>query len=211
MFQPRSNWGIVLVSAFLVAALPMACGSQVDGGNGGAGGGGGSGGDGGGGGAPNFGACAGPGQCTLVKNSCCGTCNVPTLADVEPVHVDQVDEYNTFVCPEPAACPACAGAPNPGLFAYCEAGSCAEADVAAHAFSACTTAADCTLRFGMNCCEPCAGGVPDLVAVASSSLQAMSDLACAPQMGCPECAPIHPSEWKADCVAGHCAVVPAMP
>ncbi|MDI1445788.1 hypothetical protein [Polyangium sp. 6x1] len=209
MLRARSNKGILLVSALLVATLPAACGSEVNEGSGGAGGSGGSGGT--GGAAPNFGACTGPGQCTLAKNSCCGPCSEPTLADVEPVHVDQVDEYSTFVCPEPTACPACGGAPNPDLFAYCEAGSCVEDDVSKHAFSECNAAADCTLRFGMDCCEACMGGVANLVAVASSSLQAMSALVCPPAFGCPPCAPVYPSEWKADCVAGHCAVVPAMP
>jgi hypothetical protein len=213
MLRDRSNWGILLVLAFFVTTLPAACGSEVDGGgNGGAGGAGGSGGSGGAGGGimPAFNACAGPGQCTLVPNSCCGPCGDATLAGLEPVSVDLADEYTTNICPQPSACP-CAYTPNADLFAYCDAGTCTGADVTTHAFSECTAAADCRLRMGMGCCEGCAGDAAELVAVASSAALAMSEQLCAPGMGCPACAPIYPSEWKADCVAGHCAVVPAMP
>ncbi len=213
MLGLRSKWGFCLVSAFLVAALSQttACGGDVSGGNGGSGGNAGSGGNGGAGGAPSFAACTGPGQCTLVKNSCCGACGEPTLADVEAVHADLTDEYATYICPEPSACPACAVSPNPDLFAYCEAGSCVGADVGAHALSECTTAADCSLRLGMGCCEPCSGEEAGLVAVKSSAIPTVYELLCDPQVSCPACAPVYPPEWKADCVSGHCAVVPAMP
>ncbi|MRG91128.1 hypothetical protein [Polyangium spumosum] len=209
MLRPRSNWGIFLVSAFLVATLPAACGSEVEGGgNGGAGGGSGGGGA---GGAPQFGACTGPGQCTLAPNTCCA-CGEPTLADVEPVHADLADDYVSSMCPaELPPCPPCAPLPNPDLFAYCEAGGCAAADVTQHGFSECTTAADCRLRLGMGCCEPCAGDGAGLVAIAASATSAVYELLCPPDTGCPACAPVYPTEWKADCVAGHCAVVPAMP
>ena len=222
MLRARSNWGILVVSTFLVATLAAACGSEVEGGgNGGTGGTDGTGGTGGTGGAGGGGgqgadgqiaACDGPGQCTLVQNSCCGPCGEPTLGDYDAVNAESADAYfNVFVCPEPMPCPACAITPNPDLFAYCEAGKCAGADVTAHAFSECTTAADCTLRMGLGCCEGCAGDAAALVAVASSELAALHDAICPPDFGCPACAPMYPPEWKADCVAGHCAVVPTMP
>jgi hypothetical protein len=197
----------------LAASIGSSCGGTVDGGgNGGSGNGGGSGGAGGTGGtggtAPAFEACSGPGQCTLVNRECCAQCVEPDLSQRVAIHEDYVDEWSSQNCPMPTACPDCIpAAENPDLFAYCDSGKCVAANVTQHALSDCATSADCALRYGMSCCEGCAGGAEGLVAVSASAVGQIYELACDPLESCPACAPMYPPEYKAECVAGHCAVV----
>jgi hypothetical protein len=189
-------------------SLPFGCGSTVAGGGGSAGSGGGSVGSGGSGGSAQvFDDCSGPGQCVLAGNTCCGVCGAPAVTDMAAVNNTLFDEYRTYICPMPTGCPECATQLNPNLFAYCEASKCIAADVTMHAFSECTTAADCSLRHGMECCESCAGDAYDLVALNANGKTEIYQTVCDPLASCPDCAPNYPPEYKADCMAGRCVVV----
>lgn len=178
--------------------LAFGCGGKVI-----AGGSGGNGGN--GGGADTFTACDGPGQCVLVGNSCCGTCGEEDLAGKKAVNGAQADAYFQSVCPDPTPCPACAAQPNPNLFAYCDNGTCRAADVRTHAVSACTSDADCTLRGGTECCQPCMPTDSELTAVNKTS--DLSSLVCAPDEACGLCLTQYPPDAAAICNAGHCEVI----
>ena len=189
----------VLPPLFLLALTFPACGGKVVVETGAAGGG-------GGGPAPSeYNACSGPGQCVLVSNSCCGTCGTVTLADQAAINITQGAAFLETVCPEPTPCPACASMANPNLFAICEQGTCRGADVRTEPESACTTNADCQLRYGTGCCDSCDGAPWQLVAVSTSSNLSASQ--CAPGTGCDGCLPQYPKDAEAICSNGHCQVV----
>ncbi|MCC6523558.1 MAG: hypothetical protein IT373_12950 [Polyangiaceae bacterium] len=198
--------------------LVAACGGEVFvSGTGGAGGAGGQGaagatggtgpGGSGGGGGIDFTACSGPGQCALRSVSCCGQCGAATPGDMIGVHHDFLDDYAAAYCAN-VACPGCFMPQDPNLFSYCEAGHCVAADVRALELAACNSAADCTLRWGLECCEGC-GLAPaeGLVAVNANAVGMLSALVCAPDWGCPDCLVQYPPGAMATCSAGRCEVV----
>lgn len=152
-----------------------------------------------------FDACDGPGQCVLVPSSCCGSCGTQSLESMTAVHADHTAAYFESLCPDDVACPACAALPNPNLFAYCESGHCVAADAKTHAVSACTADADCRLRLGADCCEPCDGSADQIIAVSLDN--DLKGLVCTPNEGCPKCAVQYPPNAAAWCTGGHCAVV----
>ena len=146
----------------------------------------------------------------LAANTCCGVCGVPTLADVDPIQVDQAEAHRAAVCPDPSvACPACEAQENPNLYAYCELGSgtCMEADLATSAYAECSGPDDCRLRLSLECCECGASG--DWVAVTAVREQDLEALLCPPEPNCAKCQPVPPVDLAAGCVDGFCAVVPA--
>lgn len=159
----------------------------------------------------DFYACTGPGQCVLAVPACCSGCGIQEASAFEAVNGAQADAYFKHVCPEPTPCPACESQPNPNVFAYCDAGKCAVADVRAHPVSECGTDADCHLRNGAGCCETC--GVDQNVVIAVSYLvQDLQSLTCTPDAGCPKCLPQYPEGWTAVCTEmAHCAINPAPP
>ncbi|MBI4951099.1 MAG: hypothetical protein HY908_03635 [Myxococcales bacterium] len=209
--QPRPFFpvlGLVVVAA---------CGGEVfvsgTGGAGGAGGHGATGATGGTGpggsgvGGIDYTACSGAGQCALRSESCCGQCGAATPGDMIGVHQDFLDDYAAAYCAN-VDCPGCFMPQDPNLFSYCEAGHCVAADVRALELAACNSAADCTLRWGLECCEGC-GLAPaeGLVAVNASAVGTLSTLVCAPGWGCLECLVQYPPGAMATCSAGRCEVV----
>ena len=191
---------------FLLAALgaTTGCGGDVSGGSGGTGG--------SGAGTTTstttatttYDSCDGPGQCVITHGGCCAGCGMPEAETVVAVNAAQIEGYRESVCPEGGACPACATQLNPNLFAYCDAGHCRAADVRTHAVSACATSADCTLRFGTDCCEPCGGSNEMLTAVSGAG--GLSSLVCGAFMPCPPCVPQYPTDATVICDLGHCQV-----
>jgi hypothetical protein len=208
-------------SAWLVAAL-IGCGgtTTVDDGAGGASAGPGAGpGSGnatngsagpatsGAGGNASFGKCTGPGQCILAEPGCCGSCGRIGLDDVEPIHQDQQKAFYAATCDDPTGpCPGCASLPNPDLFAFCDAGQCAEADITKHAANVCKTSQDCRLRIGLACCEACVGSREQVVAIPVAFEKELLALVCGGDVGCPACAPQYPPYAVAACEGGRCVV-----
>lgn len=154
--------------------------------------------------------CSGPGQCTLAFLSCCAPCTEYGLDDVAPLHEDNVAaHYTALGCDDLPACPPCAGPPNPDLFAYCEGGQCVEADMGVHPLNECVNDSDCKLRYGLACCECGAEGL-GLTAIPVNAEDDLAGLVCAPDEGCPECAPTYPANAAPFCDAGRCTVVFAL-
>jgi hypothetical protein len=120
----------------LTSATWLACGddsSSAAGSGGAAGaplGGGGSGAAGSGGASVNFAACDQPTDCGLVQPGCCPICELPTLADVEPIDIALAEAFYESTCNGVDLC-ACDGLVNPNLYAVCNAGTCEKADVRA--------------------------------------------------------------------------------
>ena len=195
-----STLGFVLVAA---------CGGEVFvGGTGGSGAGasGGTGPGGSGAGGHDFTACDGPAQCVLRPESCCGQCGAATPGDMIGLHQDWVDDYLGAHCAT-LDCPACFMPQEPDLFAYCHAGHCVAADVRVHELSACNTASDCVVRWGLDCCEGCGLAPPEeLVALSWNGLGALGGLVCPADWGCPDCLVQYPPDVTATCTAGHCEV-----
>jgi hypothetical protein len=92
----------------------------------------------------------------------------------------------------------CAVRANPHLATACRGGQCAAIDVRIDEASSCMQDADCTLRYGTTCCEPCSGTVDQLTAIAKSQLAKV--VRCMPNEGaCPACVPMYPRTASARC------------
>jgi len=150
-------------------------------------------------------ACADSLQCQLVSETCCGVCGMPTLDDMVALHEDDVDAHFAEVCAEPIACPDCPTAPNPHLFAYCDAGVCKGAAVTDDPAGGCEAHSECKLRMGLDCCE--CGSQGPVTAIPIAYEATLQDLVCGDDYGCPECAPVYPTGAEAQCEQGHCVVV----
>ena len=163
------------------------------------------------GGASNFKPCQSSADCSLVPQTCCGVCGVPELEDVLSVNVQFQNDHKLKVCGDPPPpCPYCATEPNPNLYAFCEigimGGTCVAEDIRKSDLSACQTDSDCSLRFGLNCCEPCGGSSSDLVAINRSQLGALEARKCDAAEACDECVPNYPNGVTTTCTAGQCQV-----
>jgi hypothetical protein len=196
----------------LTSATWLACGddsSSAAGSGGAAGaplGGGGSGAAGSGGASVNFAACDQPTDCGLVQPGCCPICELPTLADVEPIDIALAEAFYESTCNGVDLC-ACDGLVNPNLYAVCNAGTCEKADVRESDLSSCASAKECVLRAGLDCCA--CNAEPDAwVAIAAASEAALSALVCG-TTECDACEPVPPAGLGVDCVSGHCEVVAA--
>jgi hypothetical protein len=173
-----------------------------------------SGGSGATGGGADFGACSLPGQCLLVEPGCCGGCGEISLPQVEPINAEHAQDYYDATCGEEnPACPDCAGFRDPGMFAWCDAGHCAEADIDTHPLGQCSSASDCVLRAGVDCCETCGlVSIEQLVAINATAQPGLGELVCPADGGaCPPCVPEYPANVVAHCDAGRCVVAELQP
>ncbi len=160
--------------------------------------------------------CAEPSECTLVSNTCCGTCGRPSLADVDAVRVDAVEAYGRAVCPDPdPICPGCATMPNPNLLATCDrtTARCEVMDIEQDEVSACERDTDCVVRVP-DCC-PCGAdvSVPRLVALRVDRVRDYLARVCDSAIACPECEPVYPADVEAICdrASGHCRIQQGVP
>ncbi len=149
---------------------------------------------------PQAKSCGDPSDCVLSTPNCC-LCGMPELTDYEAINSSFTQE-----CGCSGSLCQCAMAMNPNLAATCNAGTCEGFDVRQSSYSACTADTDCSLRFGLECCEACQGGEFNLVAVNNQG--GLSQAVCGSDpVACPDCAPQYPANKKAACVANHCQVV----
>lgn len=159
------------------------------------------------GGQSDFFACERSSECSVVPQSCCGTCGAPSRGDALAISRASAAEYARGTCADDVGCPACAALfIDPTLVATCRAGTCELVDLQLHAASACTQDDDCKVRTP-DCCE--CGGDTDpgrLIGINAGAERAYADLVCDPERACPECAPIYPREVAVECNSdGHCA------
>lgn len=141
---------------------------------------------------PSLTACDVPSVCAVRSRSCCGSCGEPTPTDLVAVRADRLGDYAELACPPVAACPACAGRPDPYLLATCDTsgpgtGHCVAVDLHSSPLTECVVDGDCML--GPRTCCAC-GTVTDTEAIAFNlehgSLRA---LVCDPDVTCPPCLP----------------------
>lgn len=158
-------------------------------------------------------SCGVPGDCTVLANSCCGTCQMPTLNDLDAVNRMSIKEHFQDVCPNPGPCPTCIGPQNPDIMAGCALGQgkCLLLEVSKSAFSACDKDEDCLLRTPQ-CCS--CGVLPkeQLVAINQKQNAAYStEIGCG-SVGCTPCkdSPTPPKGVKAVCdqKTKHCRITP---
>jgi hypothetical protein len=98
----------------------------------------------------------------------------------------------------------CATTPDDGYVGTsCIGGHCIPFDARAKGFTDCLTDEDCSLRWGVECCENCDVSPSNVVAV--SHREELSWLACGPNLACnTACGP--PKPGFPTCVEGRCAV-----
>lgn len=153
-------------------------------------------------------SCTQTSQCTLAPSGCCEPCGTPMLSDYDGVNATETAAHFMDVCPVPTPCPRCATGMNPNLVATCEASHCAARDISMLPLSACTSDADCIVRWA-NCCS-CGGDPSQVVAIRADGEGAIEALLC-DGGGCPlDCAPHGDPTFHAICepTTGHCAAVP---
>lgn len=164
-------------------------------------------------GSSDLDSCSENTDCRVVAAGCCGsTCGTPTLDDVIAVNVDAKTFRELQRC-DLVGCPTIYCEPRPPterpdsyLGAVCESGRCKAVDLSNTAVTACSSAADCTLRHGVRCCESCSTDNYDLVSVNEAALL---ELVCPSEPAeCPPCVPTAPEEYAPDCVDGRCILVP---
>jgi hypothetical protein len=159
--------------------------------------------------APDLTRCTGPGTCSLVPTTCCGSCSQPTTENMTAVTRGRELEHTKLVCGDgPVGCPACAPAIFDGsVQAWCVANRCKAIDVRKEPISVCTTDDDCMLRYD-SCCEPCTENPFDLIALNKSSSEAYRSKVCVGDETCSKCAARYPADASAVCdpVTKHCRV-----
>jgi hypothetical protein len=111
-------------------------------------------------------SCNAPPDCTLVPARCCGGCNEATLLNTVAVRKGQESAFQGVLGCHTIDCVPCEPtSPNPWLGATCSSGRCVAFDARQTALTACTTAADCELRNGLECCEGCLSSYATAVAL----------------------------------------------
>jgi hypothetical protein len=161
--------------------------------------------------AADFSKCDGTTQCILATPGCCAACGPVTLASFVAIDATQAGAFRSATCTAPMPCPNCASIPDPNFVAACRSGSCTAIDLRTDAISACTTDADCRLRWGGDCCE-CGAPLYDLISIASANEAQLDAILCAPATTCTRhCAPSpYPTDKKPVCnpTTLHCEVSP---
>jgi hypothetical protein len=155
------------------------------------------------------GACDVHADCIVVPKSCCGSCGAATPDDSIAVSVKGRDTYQRAACEGVGGCPACAVlVEDPRLLGVCVGKRCEVIRLHDHPTTRCADDTDCEIRT-RDCC-PCGGETRPgrLIALRKDAMSAYADLACEPDQGCPECAPIYPPEVTARCGASaHCEAI----
>lgn len=149
--------------------------------------------------------CAGPSECQLLPESCCGTCGAPTPGDMIAVHRARVAENRASACADPVACPECFMPTDPYLVATCRAGECEAVDLHQDALTTCSADAECTLA-AATCCACGELGAGETIAY-NPARGSLADVICDPEIACPPCVPFFEGV-EARCQGGRCAVVP---
>ena len=157
----------------------------------------------------NIRACTLASDCSVVANTCCGGCGVPTSADETSVETTEAGGYHEALCTAEGnpSCPRCSIGRNTSLISLCETGECTLLDVHASDESGCTMDMDCTWTQA-SCCicgEPL---ITQSFAVNTASISALREQICpsgTPTCGCSIRAPQFESYCAGD---GHCALRP---
>jgi hypothetical protein len=159
--------------------------------------------------APDLRSCTGPGTCSLVPTTCCGSCSQPTTENMTAVTKGREPEHTKLVCGDgPVGCPACAPAIFDGsVQAWCVGTRCTAVDVRKESLSTCATDDDCMLRY-QSCCEPCDENPFDLIALNKSQTAQYRSKVCVGDETCSKCLARYPADASAVCdpATKHCRV-----
>ena len=190
--KPASLVGLSCVSLLLASAAFLGCAQSHD-----------LHGDGGRRDSAGGGACSAASDCTLLPESCCGSCGAATGTDMVAVANDDVEANRARACRDTVGCPDCFMEQDPFLLAVCSAGECEARNLRVDPLTACTNSDECVLAPR----ECCACGVLGRAGVVAFNPDRGSDaaLVCDPVAECPPCVPIFDG-LRAECVSGRCSV-----
>jgi hypothetical protein len=152
-------------------------------------------------------ACTSNSDCEIEPTSCC-SCGSGPVSDFTAINSKYQSQYESrcgaSTCP---ACPPVAYDPNnPTLYyvATCENSRCVVVDLHTQIITACTSAADCSLRSGTACCSGCG---ENMISLNTDRASELSTLVCgSAPTACPACAPSN-AGYSTGCSDGRCTVV----
>jgi hypothetical protein len=158
------------------------------------------------GGATDIRSCSSNTDCEVVPVSCC-SCGTGPVSSYTAINTKYTAQYNercgTIDC---VACPPTAFDPNNPVFYYvptCQAGHCAVVDLRTTDVTACSSAAECSLRAGTACCSACSG-TP--IALNTKNAPKLSALVCGSDPGlCLACTPDF-ADYSVACTDRRCNV-----
>lgn len=164
-------------------------------------------------GGADFTRCTGPGTCTLARKTCCDTCDAVNLETRVGIARSSYDAYLAGLCTGATGCPpiACDRIAEPNVQAWCrpsaDGSRCAAVDVRSESISACTTDADCMLRYD-ECCEPCEERFERVIALNRTSGALYREMVCTGTEICARCLAPYPAGTIAVCDPStkHCRV-----
>jgi hypothetical protein len=158
---------------------------------------------------PDYSACTVPTDCQISSPGCCGFCagTRPTSHDFIAFNAKYLEQVYAYCSTVDVDCDPCTVAPEDDPFKSfvpnCAHERCIVEDLRTSSVTACTTAADCRLRFGTGCCEQC--DAASVIAVRSDG--SFEDLVCGDLLPpCAACDPQLPEGAVAACHEGHCVV-----
>jgi hypothetical protein len=146
-------------------------------------------------------ACVSPADCTLEMVDCCPLwCEPAPLSKFTAVNNKYVTQRCATIDCYPASCGSVPPEQKstPYFAATCLAGRCEAIDVRTLGMADCDSSADCYLRMGTDCCEPCVSS--PALPVALSRKVDFSPLLCGSgPIACAACMPVIPSDLFAAC------------
>ena len=190
---PATPLGLVCVSLLLASVAFMGCAQSHD-----------ALGDGGRRDSAGGGACSVSSDCTLLPETCCGSCGAATGTDMVAVANEDVEANRTRACRDTVGCPTCFIEQDPFLLAVCSAGECEARNLRADPLTSCTNRDECQLA-PRECCACGVLGRAEVVAF-NPARGSYAALVCDPAAECPPCVPILDG-LRAECVSGHCSVI----
>ena len=190
--KPASLLGLPCVSLLLASAAFIGCAQSHD-----------ALGDGGRRDSAGGGACTAASDCTLLPESCCGSCGAATGTDMVAVANEDVEANRTRACRDTVGCSLCFMEQDPFLLAVCSAGECEARDLRVDTLTVCTGSDECVLA-SRECCACGVLGRAEVVAF-NPDRGSYAELVCNPAADCAPCVPVF-GDLQAECVSGHCAV-----
>ena len=158
---------------------------------------------------PEWLACSDTSECVVHANSCCTACGPQDVNQAIAFHREYAGAVSQELCganPPPCPDPICRYTPT-YVLALCLEGRCQAIDIRQDKLTSCSTEAQCRLRWGTTCCQPC-GTPPPVMLVAVNSQVSYDETVCGTGTGCPDCVTAAlPTNAKALCGAdNHCTV-----
>jgi hypothetical protein len=147
--------------------------------------------------------CESPSDCVVIDRLCC-SCDASHRESLVAVNAAHAGDRCAAV-----DCIPCSPPPDPNRAWYgatCTDGHCRLFDARERPITECTMGTDCTLRWGLSCCESCTPSANEPVSVNLSA--GFSELVCGDgPVACDACAPPSTTPYVPACAEGRCAAV----